>query len=93
MSPSEDLPAVATLALPIVLVAMLLSTWRLIRGPTRADRVIALDLLWLMVVGFIGVFAIAWDEPLLVDVALVVILVNFLATIALARTIDPEGRR
>lgn len=65
-------------------VAILLTFARLVRGPSLSDRVVAMDLLMLLGVGLILVYAIIKDQAIFIDVALVVALVSFLGTVAFA---------
>jgi multicomponent Na+:H+ antiporter subunit F len=67
---------------------MLLSLVRLVRGPSFPDRVVALDLLTTMGVGMIAAVVLAWEQPALLDVATVLALTSFLATIAFARYVE-----
>jgi multicomponent Na+:H+ antiporter subunit F len=69
----------------LVLVAMFLTVWRLIRGPDMADRVVALDLLTILSVAFMGLFALAAHQDAFLDVAITLALVGFLGTVAFAR--------
>jgi len=64
--------------------ALAFSLGRLLRGPTLADRVIALDLIGFIAVGAIGLFAMTADLPSLLAVALVAALILFLGTAAFA---------
>ena len=57
---------------------------RLLRGPDIGDRVVAFDVMTTIGIGFIAVYAIATEQSILLDVASVVALVAFLATIAFA---------
>jgi multicomponent Na+:H+ antiporter subunit F len=68
-----------------MMIAFALTVFRLLRGPTVADRVVALDMLALLGIGFIGVFSIATSEYAFLDVAIALALVGFLATVAFAR--------
>jgi multicomponent Na+:H+ antiporter subunit F len=63
---------------------ILASLWRLIKGPTLSDRVIALDLLGFLVLGVLCVFAIVTNTPPLLGVALIAGLILFLGTAAFA---------
>ncbi|XKE46335.1 pH regulation protein F [Halomonas organivorans] len=65
---------------------------RLIRGPSLPDRVVALELFSTMVVGIIGIVAIAAEESLLLDVAIVMALMGFMATIGFARFVERGGQ-
>lgn len=60
---------------------------RLYKGPTLADRVIALDLIAFITISFIGVYTIFSNETTFMDIAITLALVAFLSTIAFARFI------
>ncbi len=85
MNGAEVLLHATTLALGIMIVALLLAIVRLIRGPTLPDRILALDLLTTLAVGFIAVIAIRTGFSLYIDIAISIGLLGFLSTIALAR--------
>lgn len=72
------------IVLAVLSVAILLSVWRLLRGPSLPDRVVALDLLGVLTLAFIVTYAVATDSAALIDIALVLALVAFLATVAFA---------
>ena len=65
--------------------------WRAVRGPSIADRLIAVDGLVSAVVAAVIVDAIHRDTARFLDVALVVALVGFLGTSAGARFIERRG--
>jgi multicomponent Na+:H+ antiporter subunit F len=69
-------------------IALFLTLWRLIKGPTLPDRVVALDLLAVIAVGLIATYAIDLDQPVFIDVAIVVALVAFLGTVAFAQYVE-----
>lgn len=85
MSGAVALQYATAVALGLLLVAMLIATIRLIRGPTLPDRILALDLLTTLAIGFIAVFAIRSGLMLYLDLAIALGLVGFLSTVALAR--------
>jgi multicomponent Na+:H+ antiporter subunit F len=72
-------------SLLVLAVAMVITFVRLVRGPTLMDRVVALQLTTSLVAGMIAVFAIATDDAALIDVAIALALVAFLAAVAFAR--------
>ena len=80
------------LALALVGLAMLLAFVRLLRGPTLPDRVVALDLMGVLAVGMLAAYAVAADQPVLLDPAAVLALVGFLGTVAFARYLEKRGR-
>ena len=71
-------------ALPIISVAFLLAFLRLLRGPSLPDRVVALDLMATIGIGMIAAYAVMTNQRLFLDVATVVALLSFLATVAFA---------
>ena len=80
-------------ALAMLLAAMVLVLWRLARGPTAADRVIALDLLSMLVVAFLVAVSIQARETSYLDVAIAYACIAFLGTVALARYIMRTSRK
>jgi multicomponent K+:H+ antiporter subunit F len=74
-----------TVATGCVSVALLLTLWRLARGPGVCDRILALDLLSMLVAALLIVLGIATRTGSAFDAALVVALLGFVGTVALAR--------
>jgi multicomponent Na+:H+ antiporter subunit F len=66
---------------------------RLAIGPSGADRVVALDMLAILMVGFAALFAMESGEPSFLDIAIALALVSFLGTVALARYVVSQARR
>lgn len=79
--------AAAMVALGILSIAFLLTVYRVVAGPTLPDRVLALDMLVAVAIGFIAVIAIKTGFTLYIDIAISLGLVGFLATVAFARFI------
>lgn len=69
----------------MVFVTVGLALWRLAKGPSLPDRVVALDMMTVAIASFCGLAAIRTGDAAFLDVALVLALVGFLATVALAR--------
>jgi multicomponent Na+:H+ antiporter subunit F len=67
---------------------LLLAFYRLVRGPSLPDRVVALDLIATISVAMIAVYAVITEKPILLDVAIVVALIAFLGTVAFARYVE-----
>ena len=80
------------IALVILILALVMTAIRVVIGPTLADRVLALDQLVSIAIGFIAVIAVKTGFELYVDIALALALVGFLATAAFARYIFLRGR-
>jgi multicomponent Na+:H+ antiporter subunit F len=81
------------LSLFLILIGMAVAFFRLAKGPSLADRVVALDMMTVTIISFCGVYAVFMDEPSLLDVAIVLALVGFLATVALARYAERRFKR
>lgn len=75
------------LALAAVAVSLLLCAWRLWRGPDAPDRILAIDTLYINVVALIVLLGMAWQTQLLFEAALIVAMLGFVSTVALARFI------
>lgn len=69
-------------ALACISVAMLLSLFRLVRGPTSGDRILAVDTLTINVIALIVVFGIAEATATFFEAALLLAMVAFVATVA-----------
>ena len=78
------LDTVSQLTLVILAVTVIVTIVRLIKGPTLPDRVVAMDLLGVVVVGFIVVLAAATGVRATLDAAMVIALIGFVATVAYA---------
>lgn len=87
MSPADAVALASTIALVMIGLALFLTVYRIVVGPTLADRVLALDLLTVLAMGFVGAMAIRTGITLYVDIAIGLALLGFLATVALARYI------
>ncbi len=84
--------AVLTPVFMMLLTAIFLAFWRLVRGPSLPDRVIALDVIASLSLGMIVAYAISADQPIYVDAAIVLALIAFLGTVAFAQYIERRAR-
>jgi multicomponent K+:H+ antiporter subunit F len=72
-------------AFAAVALALALTAWRLLRGPHATDRVLALDTLYINTVGLVILLGLKLGSDLLFEAALVIAMLGFIATVALAR--------
>lgn len=70
----------------------LLALWRIARGPSVYDRVLGLELIALVVVGFLVLEARQREIRLYLDAALALALFSFVGTLLLARVLEEDGR-
>ncbi len=70
------------LAMGCIAVAVLLNLYRLFRGPTAPDRILALDTMVINVIAFIILFGIMESSPTYFEAALLLAMVGFVGTVA-----------
>jgi multicomponent Na+:H+ antiporter subunit F len=68
--------------------SMLVAVIRLVKGPTLPDRVVAMDLIGVLVVGLIAVLSASTQVRAALDAAIVIALIAFVATVAYATYIE-----
>ena len=76
------------IVLGVLSLAALAGFVRLVRGPSLPDRVIAFDLMATVGVGISAVYSMAQDQPVFLDVAVVLALISFVGTVAFSRYIE-----
>lgn len=91
MNSAELLQWTSLIALILLGLALLISVVRIVIGPTLGDRVLALDLMTVVAMGFVGAIAIRTGQFLYLDIAIALALLGFLATIAFARYVLSRG--
>lgn len=91
MSADSFLSVCILFGLAILCLSLLLTTLRVIRGPTLPDRILALDMLVAIAIGLIAVLGIQGGAGYHVDIAIALGLVGFLATVAFARFVLTRG--
>jgi multicomponent Na+:H+ antiporter subunit F len=72
----------------LVMLGVAFAFVRLLLGPSLSDRIVALDMMTVLIVSFCGLYAFRAEDEAFVDVAIVLALVGFLATVALARFVE-----
>jgi multicomponent K+:H+ antiporter subunit F len=75
------------LAAGAVGLAMAICVWRLLRGPDVVDRLLAVDTLAVAAVALIVLWGLASGSELLFEAALLLAMLGFVATVAVARFI------
>jgi multicomponent Na+:H+ antiporter subunit F len=68
--------------------AFVMAVVRMVRGPSLPDRIVALDMLAYLAVGFIALTSLVSGQPIFLDVALALALIAFLAVVAFARYVE-----
>ena len=79
-------------ALGAVALAVGICVWRLLRGPQTTDRLLALDTLYINAMALAILLGLRWQTPLLFEAALLIAMLGFVSTVALARYLgNPEN--
>ena len=76
------------IATVLISLALILSMARLVKGPTAADRVIALDTMSIIVTAGLTLLAYHFQRYIYVDVALVYAVLGFVGVIIIARYLE-----
>jgi multicomponent K+:H+ antiporter subunit F len=65
--------------------ALLLALWRLVRGPSLPDRILALDTLYVNAMALLILFGVRFGTALYFEAALVIAMLGFVGTVALSK--------
>jgi multicomponent Na+:H+ antiporter subunit F len=76
-----------------ILACVALGVLRFVRGPSDADRIIALDILFAAAIALCAAAALYTQRVLFLDIAIGVALVGFVATLAWARLVELRRAR
>jgi len=87
----SPLPISLAIVSAFLAIALVLSFFRLLKGPTIPDRVVALNLISMILMGLITLFAILNEQSVFIDVVGVIALVSFLGTIAYVVHLEKAG--
>jgi multisubunit Na+/H+ antiporter MnhF subunit len=83
---------IAMSALMLILsLSLTAAVWRLLMGPSIPDRATAFDMIMIHLVALIALFVVTTGQLVLLSALIVVSVLGFLGTVALARFIE-EGR-
>lgn len=72
----------------ILIISLFLAFYRLARGPDLPDRIVALDLIVSLAIGFIAGYTILTEQSVFLDSAVVLAMIAFLGTVAFARYLE-----
>jgi multicomponent K+:H+ antiporter subunit F len=76
---------VMPLVIAMLVLAMAACGWRLLLGPTRVDRILALDTLYINTIAVLVAGGIATNSALYFEGALVIALLGFVGTVAVTK--------
>jgi multicomponent Na+:H+ antiporter subunit F len=73
------------ISLVLLLISIILTFIRLVKGSHAADRIVAIDLISILIVAFLAAYSIHTQETSFLDVAIAYALIAFLGTVAFSR--------
>ncbi|MCL2549411.1 MAG: monovalent cation/H+ antiporter complex subunit F [Methanimicrococcus sp.] len=79
---------VTNIALIIAMAALFLAVYRVFVGPTIMDRIAASDAIGNTLVVIFAIYAFSQQSEFLIDIALLLALISFIGTLAMAKYID-----
>lgn len=65
--------------------ALLLNLWRLLRGPSLPDRILALDTMYINSIALIILYGLLMKTPLYFEAALLIAMLGFVSTVAVCK--------
>jgi len=91
MTDSPFIQVALQITLAVLTVLLFPTAYRLYRGPRIADRMLAMDLMTTLLTSIMVVYAILQEQHLLIDIALALSALSFIATLGVGRYVS-EGR-
>ncbi len=79
------------IALGLLMLAMVLTLYRLLKGPTFNDQIAAMDLLASVIIGIILVYGMLINNRMYFDITIIIALVSFIGTIAISTFIKNKN--
>jgi multicomponent K+:H+ antiporter subunit F len=79
------LEMVLPVAFTLVAVSLVLNLWRLVRGPSAPDRILALDTLYVNTIALLVLLGIHLASDLYFEAALLIAMMGFVGTVALSK--------
>jgi multicomponent Na+:H+ antiporter subunit F len=77
-------------ALYFMIALVVLCLYRVIKGPSVADRVVAIDIIGIIVVGICVIISILTEKAFIIDIGIAWIILSFIGTLTMAKYL---GRR
>lgn len=91
MIENPQVAAILQLVLVVIIAMMVLTSYRIWKGPSIADRLLAIDLLTTLLIAAIVILALITGTAIFIDLGIALAAFGFIGTIAAARYYS-EGR-
>jgi multicomponent K+:H+ antiporter subunit F len=76
---------IITSSMIVVGLAMLLALWRLVRGPSAPDRILALDTLYVSTIAEVVLLGMLVETEIYFEIALIIAMLGFFGTVVLSK--------
>ncbi|PIC69637.1 Na(+)/H(+) antiporter subunit F [Sporosarcina sp. P2] len=77
-----------SVCLVLVILSMLGLLYRVWKGPSVPDRLVALDAIGVMLISAIALFSILFDTPFFIDAILLIAIMSFIGTVSFSKFIE-----
>lgn len=82
---NDSLPQILLyISLGSLIVTLILAFIRLLKGPTAHDRIVAMDFISSVVMGFILVYSVQIHKDFYIDIVILISLISFVGTVAIS---------
>jgi multicomponent Na+:H+ antiporter subunit F len=88
LTTSTFLESSISVSMVLLMISLVLAFWRLVKGPSLPDRIVAFDLIVVIILGMIILSSVMTGVPLYLDAAVILALVSFLGTVAYAQYME-----
>jgi multicomponent Na+:H+ antiporter subunit F len=75
-------------AIVVICLSMIAVVYRMVKGPSASDRVVALDSLGVSVITLIGLFSILVETSFFLEIILLLAILSFIGTVAFSKFIE-----
>ncbi len=76
------------IAFSLIMLGLILGVIRFVKGPTAADRVVALDTMSIVATSAFALMALVFERYIYIDVALIYAVLGFIGVIVIARYLE-----
>lgn len=75
-------------AIVVICLSMVAVIYRMVKGPSASDRVVALDSLGVSVISLIGLFSVLVETSFFLEIILLIAILSFIGTVAFSKFIE-----
>ncbi|MDM5230054.1 Na(+)/H(+) antiporter subunit F1 [Lysinibacillus pakistanensis] len=75
-------------AIVVICLSMIAVVYRMVKGPSASDRVVALDSLGVSLISLIGLFSILVETSFFLEIILLLAILSFIGTVAFSKFIE-----